>query len=168
MNKKLLFSVSTLVSLSPLVLSAGCSKKTNEQKYLDELIFNAEQMYKNANSEKHSQNNELKAESEKLTPVINEAKSVSSKKDVKIEEIKTITDKLVKIVLEFQPKLELSNKKIYLSNAKANLTKKIESTQSEEEKKDINKYISDIDEAIKSNNLETITTLINKIKSRFF
>lgn len=43
------------------------------------------------------------------------------------------------------------------------------STQSEEEKQEINKYISDIDEKpIKSSNLETITTLVNKIKSRFF
>ncbi|BAW18267.1 hypothetical protein MBVG596_0544 [Mycoplasmopsis bovigenitalium] len=168
MNKKLLFSVSALVSLSPLVLSAGCSKKTNEQKYLDELIFNAEQMYKNANSEKHSQNNELKTESEKLTPIINETKSVASKKDVKSDEIKTATDKLVKAVLEFQPKLDLANKKIYLLNAKENLTKRINPTQSEEEKQEINKYISDIDKALKSSNLETITTLINKIKSRFF
>lgn len=168
MNKKLFLSVSALVSLSPLVLSAGCNKKTNEQKYLDELIFNAEQMYKDANSEKHSQNSELKSELEKLAPIINETKSIASKKDVKSDEIKTATDKLVKAVLEFQPKLNLANKKIYLSNAKDNLTKIMNSTQSEEEKQEINKYISDIDEAIKSSNPETITTLVNKIKSRFF
>lgn len=53
MNKKLFLSVSALVSLTTSIISR-MQQKTNEQKCLDELIFNAEQMYKDANSEKHS------------------------------------------------------------------------------------------------------------------
>lgn len=57
---------------------------------------------------------ELNTELEKLTPIINEAKSIAAKKNVKSDEIKTATDKLVKGCFKFQPKLNLVTKNIFI------------------------------------------------------
>ncbi|MCS4536722.1 MULTISPECIES: hypothetical protein [unclassified Mycoplasma] len=164
--KKKIFKLLSVTAFPIVALSAGCSsKKSSEEKYLDELIKISETTVNKLRPFTNDENSFKEQNLQSITNLeqeINASKAVIAKKDHTKEEVINSTEKLlvkVKIAQQYLEIETLVNNLLTFKNVF-----KSSKEQNPEAKEKYDKYIQKIDEAVANRDIAELRKLDKEIK----